>query len=56
MNKHCWHLNSNEFIWRHILYNFCFKSYWRQQIFGFGIEIERAYQELSKNEAFDNFH
>ena len=56
MNKYCWHLNSNELIWRHILYNFCFKSYWSQQIFEFSIEIERAYQELSKNEVFDNFH
>ena len=31
--------------WRHILYNV-----------EFSIEIERAYQELSKNVAFDNFH
>ena len=35
---------------------YCYKSCWRQQIFEFSIEIERAYQELIKNVVHDNFH
>ena len=35
---------------------YCYKSCWRQKIFKFSIEIERGYQEYSKNVVFDNFH